>query len=321
VKAIVVNSFGGPAELEPVELPKPAAAPGQVLVAVESAGVGLADALLRQGFLPGVEPGFTPGLELAGTVVEVGEGVDAAWLHSRVFAMVAEGNKSGCYAEFVATDVGRLVPIPPTVSPTAAVALGINALVAEFVIRRAQLKPGEQVIVRGAGGGIGVLLVQLAAQRGAVVTASTSSIERAERLLELGAAHAVDRAGKPLTGGAPETYDVVLDTVAGPDLLTFSDKLNDNGRVVLAGIAGGMPPAEVATALVDPRSLSFSLLSLDAVTQAAKQAALRELFAAAARGELTPIVHEVLPLERASDAHHLLEAGKVFGKIVLETSR
>ncbi|MTD52589.1 quinone oxidoreductase family protein [Amycolatopsis pithecellobii] len=321
MKAIVVKSFGGPENLEPIEHPKPAPGPGQVLVAVESAGVGLADALLRQGFLPDVAPGFTPGLEMAGKVAEVGEGVDEAWLNSRVFAMVAEGIKSGCYAEFVAVDVDQLVPLPPTISSAEAVSLGVNVLAAEFVIRRAQIRLGEQVLVRGAGGGIGVMLVQLAARRGAIVTASTSSPERAERLLKLGASHAVDRAGAPLSGAAPERYDVILDTVAGPDLLTFSGKLNNNGRVVLAGVAGGLPPAELATALLDRRSLSFSLVSLDAVDLPERLSALREIFALVARGELTPIIHEVLDLERAADAHSKLEAGGVFGKIVLEVAR
>lgn len=320
MKAIVVNSFGGPENLELTQRPKPTPAPGQVLVAVESAGVGLADALLRKGFLPDMESGFTPGLEMAGTVAEVGAGVDKAWLNSRAFAMVAEGIKSGCYAEFVAVAVDQLVPIPPTISSAQAVSLGVNALAAEFMIRRAQVKAGEQVLVRGASGGIGVMLVQLAARRGAVVTASTSAPERAEPLLKLGASHAVDRAGEPWSGEAPERYDVVLDMVAGPDLLTFSNKLNNNGRVVLGGIAGGLPPAELAAALFDRRSLTFSLVSLDAVDKSEKLSALREIFALVTRGELSPIIHEVLDLENASEAHRNLEAGKAFGKIVLEVA-
>lgn len=318
MKAIVVTSFGGPEHLELTERPPPAPAPGQVLVAVEAAGVGLADVFLRQGMKPDVEPGFTPGLEMAGTVVEVSEGIDKAWLNRRVFAMVKEGVKSGCYAEFVAIDVDQLVPLPPTISSAQAASLGVNVLTAEFVIRRAHVKAGEQVLVRGASGGIGVLLVQLAARRGAVVTASTSSPERAERLLELGASHAVDRAGESLNGVAPERYDVVLDTVAGPDMLTFANKLNNNGRVVLAGIAGGLPPAELATAIVDPRSLSFSLVSLDAVDDADRLSALREIFAMVPRGELMPVIHEVLELGRASEAHSKIEAGRTFGKMVLE---
>lgn len=321
MKAVVVNSFGGPETLELVEQPVPVPGPGQVLVAVEAAGVGLGDALLRRGVRPDIKPGFSPGLEMAGTVAELGEGVDAAWLQSRVFAMVDEGIKSGCYAEFVVIDVDTLVPLPPTISSAQAVALGVNALVAEFVTRRARVEPGEHVLVRGAGGGIGVMTVQVAARRGAVVTASTSSAERAARLRELGATYVVDRAGVPFGGGeAPEAYDVILDPVAGADLLTFVAKLRANGRVVLAGIAGGMPPAGLATALLDPRSLTFSLVSLDAVSGLDRQAALHEIFAAASRGELRPVIDDVMELRRASDAHAGLEGGKTFGKIVLEVA-
>src|SRR5699024_8520419 len=110
------------------------------------------------------------------------------------------GIKSGCYAEFVVSDVEQLVPLSPTIRSVQAASLGLNALTAEFAIRRAQVQAGEQVLVRGASGGIGVMLVQLAARRGATVTASTSSSERAERLHELGASYAVDRSGQPLSG-------------------------------------------------------------------------------------------------------------------------
>jgi NADPH:quinone reductase-like Zn-dependent oxidoreductase len=317
MKAVVVTSFGGPENLQLQERPVPEPASGQVLVAVEAAGVGLADTFLRRGFLPNLEPGFTPGLEMAGIVTGVGEGVDEAWLHSRVFAMVQEGIRAGCYAEFVVVDVAQLVPLPPTISSVDAVALGVNALVAEFVLRRAELKAGEHVLVRGAGGGIGVMCVQLAAQRGAIVTASTSSAERVEPLRKLGAAFVVNRSGESFSGEAPVHYDAVLDPVAGSDMLTFSAKLKANGRVVLAGIAAGPPPPELATAIIDPRSLTFSLLSLDSVSDIDRQSALREIFALTARGVITPIVHEVLELGRAAEAHTHLETGGVFGKIVL----
>lgn len=320
MKAIVVTSLGGPENLELTERPKPTPAPRQVLVAVEAAGVGLADTLVRQGMQSDVQPGFTPGLEMAGTVVEIGEGVERAWLGSRVFAMAREGVKSGCYAEFVISDVDQLVPLSSTITAAPAVSVGVNALTAEFTIRRAQVQAGDQVLVRGASGGIGVMLVQLAAHHGATVTVSTSSRERAERLLKLGASYAVDRAGEPLGGVTPETYDVVLDTVAGPDMLTFTDKLHTNGRTVLAGIAGGLPPAELATALIDPRSLTFSVVSLDAVDEAVRLAALHEIFALVSRAELEPVIHDVLELGQASEAHSEIESGKTFGKIVLEVA-
>ena len=317
MRAIVVNEFGGPEELELVEKPIPIPRPGQALITVQAIGVGLADCLLRRGFLSTVELGFTPGLEMAGTVAEVGEGVDTSWLNSRVFATVPEGAKSGCYAEFVAVDVDQLVPVSPAISAAQAVSLGINAAAAEFMIRRSQLEASDQVIVRGASGGIGLMLVQLAARRGATVTASTSSNERAEHLLKLGASHAVDRTCQPLSGAAPDRYDVVLDTVAGADVRIFSDKLRNNGRVVFGGIAGGPPQEDLAAALFDQRSLSFSMLSLDSIDKADRRSTLSEIFELAARDEVSPIIHETLDLAKAPQAHSNLEAGNAFGKIVL----
>jgi NADPH:quinone reductase len=128
LKAIVVQSLGGPQNLALVDLPAPSAGAGQVLTAVEAAGVGLVDVLLRQGPIPGSSaPGFVPGIEVAGTVITVGEGVDRSWLERRVFTMVTGGG----YAERVAAEASRLVPLPPTMKAVDAVALGVNALVLE----------------------------------------------------------------------------------------------------------------------------------------------------------------------------------------------
>lgn len=318
MRAIAVTAFGGPETLELIEAPMPVAGVGQVIIAVHAAGVGLADTLLRKGFLPHVAPGFTPGLEVAGIVASVGDDVDPSWIDSRAYAMIKEGAARGGYAEFVAVDVHDLVHLPPTISAEQAVSLGINALVAEFVVRRAQVRSGDQLLVRGASGGIGAMAVQIARLHGAVVTASTSSARWAPRLRQLGASYVVDRKGVGYDDETLHAYDVVIDPVAGPDLLTFTNKLNDNGRLVLTGIAGGLPPVEFANALISPRSLIFSLLSLDTVAMPERQSALREIFAEASRGGLTPVIHQTIGLEQAREGHATLEGGNFFGKIVLD---
>ena len=165
------------------------------------------------------------------------------------------------------------------------------------------------------------MAVQIARLHGAIVTASTSSARWVARLRELGASHVVDRTGVGYDEEIVHGYDVIIDPVAGSDLLTFTNRLNDNGRLVLTGIAGGLPPAEFANALITPRSLTFSLLSLDTVAMAERQSALREIFAEASRGGLTPVIHETLDLERARDAHAILEGGSFFGKIVLDARK
>ncbi|WP_437476304.1 zinc-binding dehydrogenase [Sorangium sp. So ce1014] len=315
MKAIVVQSLGGPQNLALVDLPAPSAGAGQVLIAVEAAGVGLVDVLLRQGAIPGSSaPGFVPGIEVAGTVITVGEGVDRSWLERRVFTMVTGGG----YAERVAAEASHLVPLPPTMKAVDAVALGVNALVAEFILRRARVKAGERVLVRGASGGIGVMATQLAARCGAVVAAATSSVARGQRLLQLGASQVLDRAATS-AGETPEGFDVILDPVAGPDTASFLGKLNQNGRMVVCGAAGGFPPPDFGMGVLRAfkKSLTFAFLSLDSIATTERAAALKEIFDSAASGELKPVIDESLALESASAAHAKLEAGGVFGKLVL----
>jgi NADPH:quinone reductase-like Zn-dependent oxidoreductase len=310
-----------------VEQPTPVPGVGQVLVRVEAAGVGLADTFLREGNFRQPELPFVPGLEMAGTVDAVGEGGDASLIGKRVFAQVTEGVKAGCYAEYATADADWLIPLPDGVSASTAVALGVNALVAKCVVERGQVKSGERVLVRGAGGGIGVLLVEFAARTGATVVASTSSVERAERLLKLGADVVVDRSGKSVLaskGDEPTAdwfehgYDVILDPVAGPELPSFVATLRANGRLVLAGIAGGVPPMEFGMALFSPLSPTFSMLSLDSLDLADRVSGYREIFELADRGEIEAVIHAALPLEQGRESHEILASGNVFGKIVLE---
>ncbi|MFE7122494.1 zinc-binding alcohol dehydrogenase family protein, partial [Streptomyces sp. NPDC057654] len=205
MKAVIVSSFGGPEVLRVVDRPAPRPGPGQALIRVEAAGVGYVDVMARDGdYQPLSEPGFVPGMEAAGAVAAVGEGVDEHWIGRRVFALTG----TGAYAEYVVADVRGLARLPESVSSADAVALGVNALVASLGLDRTHIEKGERVLVRGAGGGIGLMAAQLAALSGGTVTAITSSPERAERLQNLGVAHVQDRtAGED--GGA-DAYDVIV---------------------------------------------------------------------------------------------------------------
>jgi NAD(P)-dependent dehydrogenase (short-subunit alcohol dehydrogenase family) len=191
--------------------------------------------------------------------------------------------------------------------------------VAHFGLRHARFAPGESVLVRGAAGGIGIMTVQLAARGGAgAVAVTTSSDERADRLRGLGATHALDRSGQ---GGqdAPAGYDVIIDIVAGPAMPSFFARLNPNGRMVAVGAVAGNPPADFGMELFAAfqKSLSFATFSGNTVTETDRRAVTAELLAAAVRGELRSVVHEVLPLEQVALAHRKMAAGEVFGRIVL----
>jgi NADPH2:quinone reductase len=321
VKAVAIQAFGNPEGLAVIDIPDPSPAGGQVLIATEAIGVGGVDAVIRRGTLGayGFRPGHILGGEIAGTVAAVGASVDTSWLGRRVWAFTGLG---GGYAEQAIAPAAALIPIPAEVPAADAVTLGSSGAVAHFGLRHARFAPGESVLVRGAAGGIGVMTVQLAARSGAgAVAVTTSSAVRGARLRELGATHVLDRAGE---GGqdAPAGYDVIIDVVAGPDMPSFFAKLNPNGRMVAVGIVAGFPPADFAMEMFAAfgKSLSFATFSADTVTEPDRRAVTAELFTAASRGELHTLVHELLPLEQAGLAHQKMDAGEVFGRIVLVPS-
>lgn len=318
MKAVAIQTFGSPEGLAVIDLPDPSPADGQVLIATEAIGVGGVDAVILSGALTayGFKEGHVPGGEIAGTVTAVGGGVDTSWVGQRVWAFAGLG---GGYAEQAVAPAETLVPLPAGLSAADAVTLGSSGAVAHFGLRHARFAPGESVLVRGASGGIGVMAVQLAARDGAAAVAvTTSSAERGDRLRKLGATHVLDRAGQ---GGddAPAGYDVIIDIIAGPDLPSFFARLNPNGRMVAVGVVAGYPPADFGLEMFAAfqKSLSFATFSTDTVAAADRRAATAGLFAAAIRGELQSVVHELLPLEQGVLAHQKMAAGEVFGRIVL----
>ncbi|MEU0650214.1 zinc-binding dehydrogenase [Streptomyces umbrinus] len=318
MKAIAIRTYGGPEGLAVVDLPAPAPATEQVVIATEAVGVGGVDTVIRSGALAayGFKEGHIPGSEVAGTVTAVGDGVDASWISRRVWAFTGTG---GGYVEQALAPVEEIVPLPVNLSAVDAVTLGSSGVVAHFGLRHAHFAPGETVLVRGAAGSIGIMTVQFAARSGAAaVAATTSSAERGERLRRLGATHVLDRSGD---GGeqAPAGYDVIMDVVAGKDMPSFFDRLNPNGRMVAVGAVAGQPPADFGTKIMAAfqKSLSFAAFSAATVTGADRRAVRSEQFAAAGRGEIETVVHEVLPLDAAVLAHQKMDAGEVFGRIVL----
>jgi NADPH2:quinone reductase len=318
MRAVAVQAFGPPDGLAVIDRPDPSPAEGQVLIATEAIGVGGVDAVIRRGTLAdyGFREGHVPGGEIAGTVAAVGDNVDTAWVGQRVWAFTGLG---GGYAEQAVAPVATLVPRPAGLSAADAVTLGSSGMVARFSLAHARFTAGESVLVRGAAGGIGIMAVQLAARGAAsAVTVTTSSPSRGDRLRQLGATHVADRAGQAGPGG-PAGYDVIIDVVAGPDLPSFFARLRPGGRMVAVGVVAGYPPPDFGMAMFAAfqKSLSFATFSADTVRWPERRAAVAELFAAAVRGELRAVVHEQLSLEQAALAHQQMDAGEVFGRIVL----
>lgn len=314
MQAVRIREFGGPDGLEVVDVAVPEPGAGQVVVRTEAIGVGGVDAVIRRGGLGTRFPaGMVPGSEAAGVVTATGEGVDPAWTGRRVWAFTGTG---GAYAEQVAAAVGDVVALPDALSATRAVTLGSAGPVAHFALAHAHHAPGESVLVRGAAGSIGIATVELAVRGGAsTVAVTTSSPERGRRLRELGATHVLDRSG----AGGPDSYDVIVDVVGGPDVPAFLDRLAPNGRLVLVGAVAGFPPADVGSALIRAfqQSRSLATFSLDTVPRDRRDAVRADQFEDAVRGGLSTVVDGVLPLRSAAQAHRRMDAGSVFGRLVL----
>jgi NADPH:quinone reductase len=315
VRAITIERFGDPAGMAMRTVDAPEPAPAQVLIRTAAIGVGGVDAVIRRGTLgSGFPSGMIPGSEIAGRVVGVGDDVDPAWIGRRVWAFTGT---SGGYAEYAVAALEDVIPLPDTLSDVDAVTLGSAGTVAHFALLQAGVRSRARVLVRGAAGSIGIAAVQLAVHAGAsVVAVTTSSRSRGALLRELGATHALDRSGRSDAADAPESFDVIIDIVGGPDVAQFIDRLAPNGRMVMVGAVAGYPPADFGAALLRSfqQSRSFGTFSLATIPVAERNAARAAQFA---DGVLTPIVHEILPLERAADAHRAMDQGSVFGRIVL----
>jgi NADPH:quinone reductase-like Zn-dependent oxidoreductase len=315
MKVIRVSEFGPPEVLRIVTVPDPRPAANAVVIRTEAIGLGYMDTAARRGesYLA-TSPGFAPGYEVAGTVLDVGLGVDATWLGSRVFAVLRQGG--GC-ADRVELPVEELIRLPEQISYDEAVATGLNALVAQAGSARLSMSATDRILIRGAGGGIGLMCVQYARLRGGSIVATTSSKERGERLLALGASSIWNR----LTGAqeGPESFDVIIDTVIGQEFPTFFSTLAANGRYLMCGGVGGLPPSDFGMKIVEhfhrsPTLHAFSLNSLS-IADVAREAAA--LFQHVRAGRITPVIDSVMPLTEVVAAHRKLDAGLAFGKIIL----
>lgn len=318
MRAVTIEQFGDPSGMTVSEVAAPTPGPGQLVIKTEAIGVAGVDAVIRRGTLAGYgfTTGLVPGSEVAGTVTAVASDVDSSWLGRRVWAFTGLG---GGYAEQALARVPDVEALPDELSPVDAVTIGSSGPVAHFALAHAHFADGESVLVRGAAGSIGIAVVELAARGGAsAVAVTTSSAERGSRLRKLGATHVLDRSGDG-DADAPAQYDVIIDIVGGPGTTEFVERLAPNGRLVVVGAIAGMPPADFGKPLVSAfqQSRSVATFSLDTIPTADRNAVRTAQLAAVTRGELHAVVHDVLPLDQAADAHRQMDAGSVFGRIVL----
>ncbi|WP_329058123.1 quinone oxidoreductase family protein [Amycolatopsis sp. NBC_01480] len=310
MKAIIVKESR---ELALIDLPEPVPGPGQALVDVKAIGVGYVDVMaVRGGYVRFPGTGAVPGLEVVGRVRAVGRDVSEDLIGTEALALAAFGG----YAEQIVAGADRLLPTPSGADPVDLVALGVNALVAEGALHRTGVVAGDRALVRGAGGGIGVLATQIARARGAEVTVVTSSRERGERLRALGAAKVFDRTG---AGLPDETYDLIVDTVGGPQLPEYLELPRPNGRYILIGGVGGSPGPEPFAPLLREfhKSVTFFTFSLNSLSPKDLRRSWDRVMTLSVEGDLSPVLDESFPLSDAATALRRVERATPFGKVVL----
>ncbi|GAA3394503.1 zinc-binding dehydrogenase [Cryptosporangium minutisporangium] len=319
MRAIILTEFGAPSVLVPVQVPDPTPGEGQVLVDVEVASISFVETQIRQG-RPGPYPlpdlPFVPGNGVGGVVAAVGPGLNADLVGRRVFSMTGG---SGGYAEKAAVSVADMVEIPPSLSTADAVALATDGRTSVGLFRLAKPATGETVLVEGAAGGLGTMLVQLALGAGARVIGAVGSDHKLDVVRKAGA-EAVDYrqpdwAGRvrELTDGRP--VDVVFDGVGGPIGSTALGLVGTGSRFVVHGAAGGP--------MTDPATVAATGASVLTLWDMQKKVGLSlpQLAAAAlaegAEGRLRAVIGQTFSLERAADAHAAIEARTTVGKTLL----
>lgn len=318
--AIVIREPGGPEVLEWTEVPDPSAGPGEVVLEVAASAVNRADLLQRQGLYPPPKGASEyPGLECSGTVIEVGSDVSGWQVGDEVCALLAGGG----YAERVAVPAGQLLPVPGEVELVAAAGLPeVACTVWSNVVQLAGLREGELLLVHGGAGGIGTHAIQVGKALGATVAVTAGDDERLERCRQLGADVLCNYRTQDFVSVAQEagSADVILDVMGAKYLDRNIDALGTGGRLVVIGMQGGVKAELNLGKLLMKRAsvAATSLRSRPLEEKAAIVAAVREgLWPLVGQGSVLPIVDQVVPMADAAEAHRALDAGGVFGKILL----
>ena len=306
-----------------VELPVPEPGPGEVLLDIRATALNRADLLQMRGLYP-PPPGEStiPGLECAGVIESTGPRVRGWQVGDRAMALLAGGG----HAEKVAVPVGQLMPIPEGWSFTEAAALPEVAITAwTNLVAEGDLVSGESVLVVAAASGVGTFTVQLAKQLGARVLAAGRSLERLEKLKQLGVDECVElgadfsRRARAANGG--RGVDLILDLAGGEGLANRLKALRSGGRMILVGILAG-PATNIDLADMLRRRLRLVGSVLRSRPREEKARLIADFLAFAsprlADGRLRPVIDRTYPFERMADAYGDMERGGVLGKLVLE---
>jgi NADPH:quinone reductase-like Zn-dependent oxidoreductase len=330
VKAVVITKHGGPGVLEVQEQPDPQLRPGEVRIDVAAAGINFADVMARMGLYQDAPK--TPcvvGYEIAGTILELGDGVQGLTPGQRVFA----GTQFGGYASQVVVPAGDVVALPQELSFEQGAAIPVNYATAwAGLIGFGSLQPGERVLVHSAGGGVGIAATQIAKRTGAEVYGTASPGKHA-RCEELGVDDMVDYTQDGWERGLPQ-FDVILDAVGGKSFRTGYDLLRPGGRLVAFGasaIVSGqrrnlvtalrtvirMPRFNMIKQMSESKAvIGLNMLTLwkDRGTLEPWISPLREMLD---DGTVKPVVAGVFSFEEAGAAQSMITERRNVGKVIL----
>lgn len=329
MKAIRIAAFGGPEQMELADVPAPQPAPGEVLVAIETAGINYIDVYMRDGSYRRSHTYVTPlpmvlGMEGAGRIAALGAGVAGWALGDRVAYCLSRG----AYAELAAVPAWKLVRIPDDVPTPIATALMLQGCTAHYLTHSAfALAPGHIGLVHAGAGGVGQLLIQLAKARGARVITTVGSTQKAELARQRGAdatilyrEESVPDAVRQFTDG--RGVDVAYDSVGRETLPGSLASLKKRGLVVSFGASSGQPEPIALLDLAEAGSVFITRPHLADYISSADEIAARasDLFGHWRAGRLAVAIDRELPLADAAHAHRALEGRQTQGKILLRVS-
>lgn len=331
MKAILLTRTGDPSVLDYVDMPTPRPKPGEVLVKADTIGVSRPELLVRSGAYPWMPPlPAIPGIEMAGTVVERGEGATSLSVGQKVYVSARElPVRAGCYAQYIAVPERAPFVLAPSTDLEAAACLS-NYQVAWHLLHTATRgAPGRTALIAQASGGLGSAAVELARLAGMTAIALCGSSDKARALAAYGADYAIDASGEDIgarvaaiTGG--EGVDLILDAAGGPGFARYLSMLAPFGLLVCYGRLQGAMPRDVTDALEKgPGYLNstalrvFTMHTLDD-RPALRAQSMRDLIEKLGEGKIRPLIHARLPLRDARRAHEMLEAREVIGKVLLK---
>lgn len=330
MRAVVITKHGGPDVLKVQERPDPHPGPGEVRIEVAACGVNFADVMARLGLYPDAPD--TPcvvGYEVAGTVIEAGEGVDGVRDGDRVMA----ATRFGGYASEVVVPATDAIALPDGLSFEQGAAFPINYGTAYAgLVDYGALRPGGRVLIQAAAGGVGIAATQIARHIGAEIY-GTASPSKHDAIRAQGVEHPIDYRTKGWERGLP-TFDVIMDAVGGPSFRTSYNLLAPGGRLICFGASAVVSGERrnlitaARTALRMPRfnlikqmQESKAVVGLNMLTLWDHHRSLdrwyEPLRAMMDAGALSPVVAEAFPFERAGEGHNMITSRRNVGKVVL----